>query len=60
GAPGLRFPGSPSDTFAALGAGGQAVLIVPSKDLVVIRQGDPPGAEAMLPTLLAGVVGASA
>ncbi|MBL8556508.1 MAG: serine hydrolase [Phenylobacterium sp.] len=55
---GLRFPGSPSDTFAALGAGGQAVMVVPSRDLVIIRQGDPPGAEAMLPNLLAGVVGA--
>lgn len=56
---GLRFPGSPPDTFACLGAGGQAVMVVPSKDLVVIRQGDPPGAEAVLPNLLAGVVGAA-
>ncbi|ODT85596.1 serine hydrolase domain-containing protein [Phenylobacterium sp. SCN 70-31] len=56
--PGVRFPGSPSDTFAALGAGGQAVMVVPSRKLVVVRQGDPPGSGAMLPDLLAGVVGA--
>lgn len=57
GAPALRFPGSPPDTIAALGAGGQAVMIVPSLDLVVVRQGTNPP-ETMLPTLLAGVVGA--
>lgn len=57
GAPALRFPGSPPDTVAALGAGGQAVMIVPSLDLVVVRQGmNPP--ESLLPTLLEGVVGA--
>jgi CubicO group peptidase (beta-lactamase class C family) len=56
---GLRFPGAPADTFAALGAGNQAVMVVPSRDLVVIRQGDPPGVESMLRDLLAGVVGAA-
>ena len=55
---GLRFPGSPADTIAALGAGGQAVLVVPSLDLVVVRQGAAPGSEEMLPRMLAGVVGA--
>lgn len=53
---GLRFPGSPSDTFAALGAGGQAVMVVPSKDLVVIRQGEGPVGDGMLQNLLAGAV----
>lgn len=48
----LRFDGSPKDTFAALGAGGQVVLVVPSLDLVVVRQGQAPGPR-MLPTLLA-------
>ncbi|MDZ4370445.1 MAG: serine hydrolase [Phenylobacterium sp.] len=56
--PGLRFPGSPSDTFAALGAGGQAVMVAPSRDVVVVRQGEAPGSEAALPRLLADVLGA--
>lgn len=55
---GYRFPGSPHDVFAALGAGGQAVLIAPSLDLVVIRQGRRPG-PTMLPQLLAAVCAAA-
>ena len=43
GKPGLRFAGSPPDTFAALGAGGQVCIVSPSLDLVVVRQGDNPG-----------------
>jgi len=35
----LRFPECPSDTIACMGAGGQNIIAVPSKDLVVIRQG---------------------
>lgn len=53
----LRFDGSPRDTFAALGAGVQAVLVVPSLDLVVVRQGQPPGPK-MLPALLASTCAA--
>ena len=55
---GYRFPGSPHDVFAALGAGGQVVLIAPSLDLVVIRQGRRPG-PTMLPRLLASVCAAA-
>ncbi len=58
GRAGLRFEGSPPDTFAALGAGGQAVMVVPSLDLVVIRQGQEPATETLLPSLLAAVCGA--
>lgn len=58
GAPALRFPGCPPDTIAALGAGGQAVIAIPSRDLVIVRQGAAPGSETMLPDLAAGVVGA--
>lgn len=54
----LRFEGSPPDTFAALGAGGQVVLVVPSLDLVVVRQGQQPQGRKMLPELLAGVCAA--
>jgi CubicO group peptidase (beta-lactamase class C family) len=54
---GLRFEGSPGDTFAALGAGGQIVLVVPSLDLIVIRQGQAPGPK-MIPTLLASTCAA--
>ena len=39
--PALRFPRSPRDTIAALGAGGQLVLLAPSSDLVIVRQGVP-------------------
>jgi CubicO group peptidase (beta-lactamase class C family) len=55
---GLRFEGSPRDTFAAMGAGGQVVMVVPSLDLVVVRQGQNPTGPGMLPTLLASVCGA--
>ncbi|HXA39638.1 MAG TPA: serine hydrolase [Phenylobacterium sp.] len=53
----LRFEGSPRDTFAALGAGGQVVLVVPSLDLVVVRQGQAPGPR-MLQDLLASTCAA--
>jgi CubicO group peptidase (beta-lactamase class C family) len=39
-----RFPGAPPDLFAALGAQGQLILVIPSRDLVIVRQGDTPGA----------------
>lgn len=50
----LRFPSAPPDTVAALGAGGQLLLIVPSRALIVVRQGDPPGAATLADDLLAG------
>lgn len=56
--PGLRFEGSPRDTFAALGAGGQVVGVVPSLDLVVIRQGQTPAGGARARPLLAAVCAA--
>lgn len=57
---GLRFPGSPSDTFAALGAGGQAVMVSPSLDVVVVRQGTNPATDAPVTGLMAGVTAALA
>ena len=57
-ASGYRFDGSPRDTFAAMGAGGQVVMVVPSLDLVVVRQGQNPGGAQALPTLLASVCAA--
>lgn len=50
----LRFPSAPPDTVAALGAGGQLLLIVPSRALIVVRQGDPPGSATLADDLLAG------
>lgn len=54
--PRLRFPGSPSDTIACMGARGQNILIVPSKDLVVVRQGIAPKDPGFQPKLLKLIV----
>ncbi len=51
--PALRFPSAPPDAVAALGAGGQMVLVVPSRRLVVVRQGDPPPSPTLADDLLA-------
>lgn len=51
--PALRFPSAPRDAVAALGAGGQMILVVPSRRLVVVRQGDPPPSPALADNLLA-------
>lgn len=55
----LRFPSAPSDTVAALGAGGQMLLVVRSRRLVVVRQGEPPPSPALADELLAAVLRAS-
>jgi hypothetical protein len=34
-----HFGNAPADTFGALGAGAQVVIVVPSRSLVVVRQG---------------------
>jgi len=41
-----RFPNIPNDTFAAMGNRGQFLVIIPSRNLVIIRRGyDPAGGE---------------
>jgi len=41
-----RFPNIPNDTYAALGNRGQFLVIVPSRNLVIVRRGyDPAGGE---------------
>lgn len=52
----LRFPSAPRDTVAALGAGGQMVLIVPSRRLIVIRQGETPASATFADDLLASAL----
>lgn len=52
----LRFPSAPRDTVAALGAGGQMLLIVPSRALIVVRQGDAPASATLADDLLAGAL----
>jgi CubicO group peptidase (beta-lactamase class C family) len=42
----LRWPELPEDTFYASGHDGQKVLVVPSEDLVVVRMGFTPEADA--------------
>ena len=37
------LPGSPPDTFGAMGALGQMTIVVPSRDLVFVRNGGPGG-----------------
>ena len=39
--PGPFFPGVPADAFAALGAGDQCCVVVPSERLIVARTGEP-------------------
>lgn len=50
---GRRFPSAPPDTLAALGAGGQVILIVPSRQVILVRQGDTPGAVDFADRMLA-------
>ena len=52
----LRFPSAPRDTIAALGAGGQMLLMVPSLNLIVVRQGDLPSSATLGDDLLAGAL----
>ncbi len=52
----LRFPSAPRDTVAALGAGGQMLLVVPSRDLIVVRQGEAPASPTLADDLLSGVL----
>jgi Beta-lactamase len=41
-----RFPNIPNDTFAAMGNRGQYLVIIPSKNIVIVRRGyDPAGGE---------------
>jgi hypothetical protein len=57
--PALRFPGAPADAFAALGAGNQVVLAVPSLDLILVRQGAQPERPDTIDALIDGVVRAA-
>ncbi|MBR9921899.1 MAG: serine hydrolase [Bacteroidetes bacterium] len=41
--PGYMFPDAPADMFSALGLNDQKIYVVPSLDMVVIRQGDAAG-----------------
>ena len=34
-----NYPGVPNDTYAALGNRGQFIIIIPSRDIVIVRRG---------------------
>lgn len=44
---GSMIPNAPSDLFAALGKNGQKVYVVPSLDMVVVRQGNHTGGSSL-------------
>jgi CubicO group peptidase (beta-lactamase class C family) len=47
--PGAFAPNAPADMISAIGKDGQIVAVVPSQDLVVIRQGENPGDGSLAP-----------
>ncbi len=53
-----QFEGAPLDTFAALGALGQNVIVVPSQRLVLVRQGGQGRGPALTAPMTAAVIAA--
>ena len=54
-----KSDGVPADTFAAMGNRGQYVVIVPSRDVVIVRRGeDPPGSGFEIATFTRDVLAA--
>ena len=39
--PGFLVPNAPADMYAAMGAGDQRIYVIPSKNMIVVRMGDP-------------------
>lgn len=52
------FDGSPADTFAALGAQGQNVVVIPSQGLVIVRQGAVAQGPGVVGTMTEAVISA--
>jgi CubicO group peptidase (beta-lactamase class C family) len=50
--PGSVIPSGPADMYQALGKNGQFLMVVPSKNLVIVRMGGAPG-DLLVPYLLA-------
>lgn len=57
---GLVFPDLPADFFMAAGHDGQVVVVIPSRELVIVRLGFTPnwGASGLLPRLIGDVLAA--
>ncbi len=49
--PGPLFPAAPSDVYAALGKDGQYINVSPSTGLVMVRMGNSPGSDDLVPAL---------
>ncbi|MCA0428486.1 MAG: serine hydrolase [Bacteroidetes bacterium] len=54
--PGFLCPDAPADMYAAMGKNGQFLFVVPSQNLVIVRMGNNPEDQALVPFLLANQI----
>lgn len=54
--PGFLCPDAPADMYAAMGKNGQFLFVVPSQNLIMLRMGNNPEDQALVPFLLANQI----